>query len=142
MMTVSDTLDKERKERFQQLKEFFSADRFAMENGITIIDAAPGYARCACPILPKHLNAGHTVQGGMIFTLGDFTFAVAANAGGIPTVTLDSSISFLRPAKGKELIATAREISTGKTICHYQVEITDDLDTKVALLSVTGFQKR
>lgn len=127
---------------FQEIKTFFAADRFAMGNGITIIEAIPGYARCTCPILPQHLNAGSTVQGGMLFTLADFTFAVASNAGGVPTVTLDSTISFLRPAKGKELIAIAREIHTGKTICHYQVEITDDLGTKVATLSATGYQKR
>lgn len=127
---------------FEELKAFFAADRFAMDNGITIIEATPGYARCACPILPNHLNAGGTVQGGMLFTLADFTFAVAANASGIPIVTLDGTISFLQPAKGKELIAIAREIQTGKTICRYQVEITDDLGTKVAILSATGFQKR
>lgn len=126
----------------EEIKAFFTADRFAMTNGIEIIEATPGYARCTCPILPQHLNAGGTVQGGMLFTLADFTFAVAANAGGVPTVTLDGTISFLRPAKGKELIAIAQEIHMGKTICHYQVEITDDLDTKVAVLSATGYQKR
>ncbi|MCI8336904.1 MAG: PaaI family thioesterase [Peptococcaceae bacterium] len=127
---------------FEELKAFFAADRFAMDNGIVILEATPGYARCTCPILPQHFNAGGTVQGGMLFTLADFTFAVAANASGIPTVTLDSTISFLQPAKGKELTAIAREIQTGKTICRYQVEITDDLGTKVAILSATGFQKR
>ncbi len=126
----------------EEIKTFFAADRFAMENGIKIIEATPGYARCTCPILPQHLNAGGTVQGGMLFTLADFTFAVAANAGGLPTVTLDGAISFLRPAKGNMLIAIAREIHTGKTICHYQVEITDDLGSRIAVLSATGYQKR
>lgn len=126
----------------EEIKAFFAADRFAMANGIEIIEATPGYARCTCPIGPQHLNAGGTVQGGMLFTLADFTFAVAANAGGVPTVTLDGTISFLRPAKGKELIAIAREIHMGKTICHYQVEITDNLGIKVAILSAIGYQKR
>lgn len=125
----------------EKIKAFFAADRFAMENGIEITEAAPGYARCVCPILPRHLNAGGAVQGGMLFTLGDFTFAAAANAGGIATVTLDSAISFHRPAKGKTLIATAKEVTAGRTVCYYQVEIIDDLDTKVASLSVTGYQK-
>lgn len=125
-----------------EIKAFFAADRFAVANGIEILEATPGYARCTCPILPQHLNAGGAVQGGMLFTLADFTFAVAANAGGVPTVTLDGTVSFLRPAKGKELIATAKELHSGKTICHYQVEITDDLGSKVAILSATGYQKR
>ncbi len=128
-------------EYLQKIKNFFSGDRFAIENGIEITEARQGYARCTCSIAPKHLNAGGTVQGGMLFTLGDFTFAAAANAGGIATVTLDSSISFHRPAKGKKLIAIAQEVTTGRTICHYQVEISDELGTKVASMAVTGYQK-
>ena len=125
----------------EKMRAFFTADRFAMDNGIEIAEVAPGYARCYCPILPSHLNAAGAVQGGMLFTIGDFTFAVAANASGIPTVTLDSAISFHRPAKGKTLVAIAREVTAGRTICHYQVDISDELDTKIASMSVTGYQK-
>ena len=129
------------RETLEKIKAFFAADRFAVENGIEIIEAAPGYARCRCEIRQGHLNAGGTVQGGMLFTLGDFTFAAAANAGGIATVTLDSAITFHRPAKGNTLMATAREVTAGRTICHYQVDICDELGTKVATLAVNGYQK-
>ncbi len=77
----------------------------------------------------------------MIFTLGDFTFAVAANATGRLTVSLDNTISFQKPAKGSILFAKARELSAGKTVCQYQVEITDELETKIATMLVTGFCK-
>lgn len=125
----------------EKIKAFFAADRFAVQCGIEILDAKSGYARCCCPIFAEHLNAGRVVQGGVIFTLGDFAFAVAANAGGVTTVTLDSSITFHRPAEGRALFATAEQISGGKTICHYQVTITDEMETKVATLLVTGYQK-
>lgn len=56
---------------------------------------------------PRHLNAAGTVQGGALFTLADFAFAVAANAGGVLTVSLQNSISFLRAAKPARLTARA-----------------------------------
>lgn len=128
-------------DQLEKVKAFFAKDRFAMENGIEIIAAEPGYAKCRCPILPRHLNAGGTVQGGMVFTLGDFCFAVAANCMGNLTVSLDNTISFHRPAKGNLLLAEAKVVSSGKTTCFYQVSITDDLGTQVATMTATGYQK-
>ncbi len=37
-------------ESLEKIKQFFAADRFAMENGIEIMAAEPGYAYCRCPI--------------------------------------------------------------------------------------------
>ena len=55
---------------------------------------------------PHHLNAAGTPQGGAIFTLADFAFAVAVNAyAETVTVSLQHDITFLSPAKGSEVIA-------------------------------------
>ncbi|WP_130861160.1 PaaI family thioesterase [Bacilliculturomica massiliensis] len=126
----------------EKLRAFFTADRFAMDAGITLDEAEPGRAVCSMIIQPRHLNAGNTVQGGAIFTLADFAFAAAANAGQPLTVSLSNQVTFLKPAKGGRLIAEAVCISGGKRTCFYRVTVTDDLGTNVAEMTVNGYIKR
>ena len=87
-----------------ELIAYFSADLFAVQAcGITIEDVDENGAQCRMAVTATHLNAQGVVQGGAIFTLADFAFAVAANAGGAPTVSLGAQIHFLRPGTGRYL---------------------------------------
>ena len=82
----------------EESRAFFAADRFAMEAcGITIDEVTEDGARCSMPLTPMHLNAGGVAQGGAVYTLCDTTFAVAANAGGILTVSQCADMHYLRP---------------------------------------------
>ena len=85
-----------------ETREFFKADRFAVEAaGAVIEDAREGFSRCSLELKPVHRNAAGAVMGGAIFTLADFAFAVAANCGGgAITVSLNSQITYLSGAKG------------------------------------------
>lgn len=126
----------------EEIRSAFSADKFATEAAeITIETAQSGHAVCVMPILPKHLNARGTVMGGAIFTLADFTSAVAANghAENTNTITLHGDITYLNPAKGKQLIATADVVKQGRTVALYDVLIRDELDTLVAKAGMNGF---
>ncbi len=125
----------------EKVKAFFLKDRFVHCNGIEIVSAQEGMCECAAKIEEMHLNAGNVVQGGMIFTIADFTFAVAANCKHGNVVSLNNNITFLRPPKGGTLIARAREISATRRTCLYEVEVTDDAATQVALMTATGYIK-
>ena len=62
------------------------------------------------------MNPLNMAHGGLIFTLCDVATGVAARTGGRITVTLDSSIHFLRPAKDTpKLIAHSRVVKEGRT---------------------------
>ena len=120
-------------------KEFFIKDRYAMvTTGIDILAVDKNYAKCVMPIEDRHLNAGNSVMGGAIYTLADFTFAVATNFNRPLTVTLTSSISYLSAAKGSQLFCESRLIKDGRRNCFFEFEITDDLGTKVATVVTTG----
>lgn len=121
------------------LKAFFEKDRYAKACGIQIDEMAPGRAVCSFEIEDHHLNAGHAVQGGAIFTLADFTFAVAANGEVENTVSLENQITFMHSTKGKRLIATAYKVSTARQMQFYQVDVTDELGKPIARMSVTGY---
>lgn len=126
-------------QKIDEIRERFSHDRFATVNGAYIEEVAEGYAKCTMQITDNHKNALGAVMGGAIFTLADFTFAVATNSRENTIVSLNASITFLGKAKGKILIAEAKKIRSGKTTCYYTVEITDELGSRVAHMTSNGF---
>ena len=77
-------------------------------------------------------------MGGAIFTLADFVFAVATNTRESVTVTTTSQISYLSAPKGKVLYGESRLLKDGRRNCFYEINITDELGTFVAVVSTTG----
>ncbi len=117
-------------------------DQFAKLVGLELIKAEIGYAEVKMKIEDKHLNGIGIVQGGALFTLADYAFAAASNAGGKITVGINANITYSKPAKGKYLLAKASETSASRSLCNYTVDIYDtDNDTLVAKFTATGFIK-
>lgn len=125
----------------KEIQEFFAGDPFTVKTlGTVIREAGPGYAVCAMPLKPMHFNVAGIPHGGAVFSLGDFAFGVAANGFAQRlTISLQHDITYLAPAHGKELIATARCIKGGRNTGFYTVEITDEMGTNVAHMTVNGF---
>ena len=123
------------------IRACFSGDRYATETtGVLIQEAQPGQSVCTLPLRPELLNANNIPMGGAIFTLADFAFAVAANGHSQQiTVSQHVSITFLSPAKGRTLTAKACCLKAGRSTCLYGVDVTDDLGTYVAHVTVNGF---
>lgn len=127
----------------ERAREYFAKDAFSTElMGIEIDDVQEGYARCSLPLSQKHLNSEGDVMGGVLFTLADFSFAVAANLNQPLTVSLSCQITFLSPPRGAKLIAEARCVRSGHSTCYYSVEVRDDTGTIVTVVGVSGFIKR
>jgi acyl-CoA thioesterase len=129
----------------ERIRLFFSADRFAAAAGIVIDSAGADQVECSMEITGMHRNAGGAVQGGAIFTLADLTFAVHSNLDlacgadrGI-TVGQSCSISFLKPTRGKRLIAQSACLSRGRNISVYRITIRDDLGVLIAEMHGNGF---
>ena len=125
----------------EELRERFREDRYATQlTGADILEAEPGRALVGLRLRPDHLNANQKVMGGAVFTLADFAFAVAANGfSDRVTVSQHVSITFLAVAKGRRLLAEARQLKAGRTTCLFQVEVRDELGTYVAHAAVNGF---
>ena len=126
-------------EHLEEARAFFAADRYATEATGCVIEAVgEQYARCSLVLEPKHRNAVGQVMGGVAYTLADFAMAVASNFHQPLTVTLSSSIQYLGAVKGTTLFAETRLVKDGKRNCVYEVHVTDDLGTPVALVVSTG----
>lgn len=125
-----------------QLEKLLANDRFASYVGIELVKVQPGNALVKMEISEKHLNGVNIIQGGAIFTLADFAFAAASNAGGQVTVGINANIAYFKASSGKTLIAEAKEISVSQTIVHYNVIIVNENEETIAQVNFVGFKKK
>ncbi len=124
-----------------EVRELFSNDRFATENGAIIEEIGTRYAKCSLKLENRHRNALGAVMGGASFTLADFAFAVASNWEHPGVVSLSSNITYLGVAKGEYLIAEAVCVKDGRTTSYYRIEVSDELGNLIAVVTTTGYRK-
>lgn len=123
------------------LKEYFKNDRYAALTGVEIVETAPGYCKTKLKIEDKHLNAANVIQGGAIFTLADFAFAVASNSRGQLALAINVNISFIKGKSEGTLYATATELTDPKRVGAYDVLVTDENDEIVARFNGLVYRK-
>ena len=123
-----------------EARAYFSDDRFATGSGMTLDELDEGHSVCSVTLDERHRNAFGGVMGGAIFTLADFAFATLTNGRDRVTVAQQVSISYLSPAKGGRLIATARYKKDGRSSCVVNVDVTDDTGRDIAQFVGTGFK--
>lgn len=126
----------------EDARSFFAKDLFATETvGIEIVDIEENYCKTKLKVEKKHLNANNTVMGGCIYTLVDFTFAIASNVGNNPTSTLTSNIVYNAPAVGEYLYAESSVVKNGRSVATYTVSVTDENGKLIATATSVGFRK-
>ena len=125
-----------------ELKRCFQRDQFAALANIELLTAGPGHATAKMKLQPHHLNGLNTVHGGAIFTLADFTFAVACNSHGTLAVALEASIVFMKAATTGTLWAEAREKTQNFKVGLYLVEVKDDQGALVAQFQGVAYRKK
>jgi len=127
--------------KIKKLEQILKNDRFAHHNEIRLVSIGKGEAQAEMEVGDKHLNGVNIIQGGALFTLADFTFAAASNSYGRIAVATNASISFFKGVSSGKLTAYAKELSSGKTLAHYSVDIFDQQDNKIAHFTGTAFLK-
>jgi acyl-CoA thioesterase len=110
----------------ERLIQYFRKDEFARYVGCEIVEAAEGMAKVRMEIRPHHLNGVGLLHGGAIFTAADLAAAVAANSHGRVAVAVSCTVIYMKPASGKAIVATAREISRSRKIAAYEVNVVDE----------------
>ncbi len=123
------------------LVDFFKNDRYAALTGIEIIEAKEGHCRAHLKISEKHLNAVGVVQGGAIFTLADFAFAVASNSRGQLALAINVNITFLKSVSGGTLFATATEFDDPRKLGAYDVIVTNEKNEIIARFNGLVYRK-
>jgi acyl-CoA thioesterase len=119
----------------------FDKDRYAALTGIQLVEASPGYAKARMEIADKHMNSVGVLHGGAIFTLADFTFAVASNSHGRLALAINAEISFFKAINAGILTATAREISLHNKLATYLIDIENENEELIANFKGTVYRK-
>ena len=123
------------------LKDYLNTgDRFAAGSGARLIEIAPGSAVAELKVTSAHLNAGGVCQGGAIFTLADFAFAVLSNQIHMPTVAQQVSVNYLGAPKGDKMFAKAVCKKDGSRTIVINVDVTDDTGRYIAQFIGSGFK--
>jgi len=126
----------------EDIKKFFKQDKLAKYLGIELVEVLDGGAIAKLDIQDEHLNSIGTVHGGTIFTLADFTFAVAASTQGKISVAINVNISYMKAARNGTLIAIAKKISLNPKIGSYTVNVYDDKGDIIAIFQGMDYIKK
>ncbi|MDP4202237.1 MAG: PaaI family thioesterase [Bacteroidota bacterium] len=120
-------------------QQYFTADKFAMSNGIELTECSPGHAKATVKIEERHLNGAGVVHGGLLFTLADFCFAAAVNSYGFITLSINASISFFAKSTEGTLTAEAKEIARSNKLCTCNINIFDENGALLANFKGTAY---
>jgi acyl-CoA thioesterase len=93
-----------------------------------------------CKLRPELLNAFGVLHGGVTATLADVAVGMAitqriGRAGAATTVEM--KLNYLRPVSGRKIIARARLLRMGSTLCIGRVDMFDDAKELVSTALVT-----
>ena len=101
-------------------------DGFVSNNNYKLVDIDENYCKLEGIITETSLNPYGIAHGGYIFGLADTAAGIAARTKGRNAVTVSSSISYIRMAKGNKIEAIAKCLKEGKTISNFEVEVLDE----------------
>ena len=116
---------------------------YAHHAGVEVVSAEAGRVTLSLDKKPELTQFNGFFHGGVVSGLADHAAGAAATTAlpaGKVAVTVDLHVNFLSPASGNRLIAKARAIQVGSTICVVTVDMeteTSDGLKPCAIASVT-----
>lgn len=103
-----------------------NGDYFSQWMAIDVISLDKGGCTLKCTTKKDMLNGFDILHGGITYSISDSALAFASNSYGNKCVSIETSISHLRPVKcDEELTAICSEVHRGKTLGIYFVDIYD-----------------
>jgi acyl-CoA thioesterase len=119
-----------------------SKDYFSQWLGIERLEEKDGFCKLKLTIRSEMCNGFEIAHGGISYSLADSALAFASNSHGRQAVSVETSISHIKPLKaGDVIIATAEEKSCTNKIAIYEVRVEKENGELVALFKGTVFRK-
>ena len=112
---------------YQKMADYRNSHNpYVQRQGVFVEEISPGYARVTKTVVPEDANPLGVPHGGVYFTMADTACGSAMASYGYKAVTMNAGYNFFRSANvGDCLTAEAREVKHGKTVCVFEVHITD-----------------
>jgi acyl-CoA thioesterase len=120
--------------------EVVGGDPFATMLGIKVEEARDSYARLSLLIKADYCNSGERTHGGVLFSLADQAFAVAANSRGYLAYAIEVKINYFQAAKcGDVVTAEATPVDIRKRVSLWNVELKNQDGEKIAIAQGLGY---
>jgi acyl-CoA thioesterase len=124
----------EKSKASQIIDKMMEKDFFSQWLGIERIEEGEGFCTLKMTIRQEMCNGFGIAHGGISFSLADSALAFASNSHGQQAVSLETSITHIKPLKpGDIIIAKAREIHVSRKIGHYEVRVEKENEEVIAL---------
>ncbi len=121
--------------------KMMAGDAFSQWLGIERLEEGAGHCTLRMSVREEMLNGFSIAHGGISYALADSALAFASNGHGLKAVSVETSISHLRPVKaGDILTATAIEDHCSRKIGVYRVEVHNQAGQLVALFKGTVYR--
>ena len=117
---------------------------FLAHLGVVPEFAEGGKSRISLVIKPEFENSFHIAHGGVVMTLLDFAMGAAArstNDQPLGAMTIDMSVSFLRPSVGR-IVVEGAVLKSGKTINYCEAVVLNEAGEITAKSSGTFMLRR
>jgi uncharacterized protein (TIGR00369 family) len=123
--------------RAEIISAFIPASPFAKELGIEIVSLRPDHAQLRLPWAQKLATMGDVVHGGAIAALLDTAGMAAAWSDDFEPektagATVSMNVNSAAAAVASDLLADARVVRRGRSLCFCEVRVTDAAGTVVA----------
>jgi acyl-CoA thioesterase len=107
------------------VSRLLAEDAFARGLGIEIVTVDSDGITIAMDVCPEHLNFLGVGHGGVVFSLADCAFSLAANSAGSRAVAIDAHLVLTAATRqGDRLQASVTEVTRGRTLGTYRVVVT------------------
>ncbi len=128
--------------RQETIRQAFEADPYAAAQGIRLDEITDDRVVVSLVVTENHVNFHGVTHGGTLFSLADCAFALASNAHGDAAVAIDTHLAITAASQvGDVLTATAHEMTRGRTLGTYRIDITRTDGRTVGLFTGTVFVK-
>lgn len=121
-----------------RVEEMLEADAYARSLGVELVSVSDTEIVIEMVVRPEHLNFLELGHGGMVFSLADCAFSLGSNAAGDRAVAIDTHLVLTAASRlGDHLRASVHEVSRGRTLGTYRVDVTREDGRKVAAFTGT-----
>lgn len=124
------------------IDQMMEKDLFSQWLGIERLQERPGFCQLRMTVRKEMCNGFEIAHGGITYSLADSALAFASNSHGRQAVSIETSISHIRPVvPGEKIIATAEEKTASNRIGIYEVKVEKENGELIALFKGTVFRK-
>jgi uncharacterized protein (TIGR00369 family) len=120
------------------IKQIFESAPFIRSLGIELASFGKGWCETVVKVLPILEQQHGLVHAGVLMTLADHTCGGAAATmapDGQDVITVETKVSFLRPAKARILLCRGQVLRVGKRLVFVEAEVVTERPSEKVILA-------